>query len=211
MTGIAICLSKRWDSDLISLYNEIGSRQFNNLCLEALKSIVRPSFEGTVRKMIRFTPTTVAQAEKDVRTRLSISSKKDEDVRMLVDHIKPNQKSHFAKQALRYYIGPYYCLGSMLTNNRKSCNNLDEKELFFMSVPVIQQQVVKNVSAPVVTTVETVAKEEKPISTSVPEPIKNEPVTKDDLFDDSTNLDNSTPTDAPMSDEDDILALLESL
>ena len=114
MTGqIFILLYPNFDDDLLDLYETVGKKDFIKITKDALKVLTRP---GYIPK-VPLPPQTVKhnpELDKPVRILSTISSKNDEDIRQLIDHIKKNQHSAFVKMALRVYLGPIKYFNSKL-------------------------------------------------------------------------------------------------
>lgn len=102
-----------YDTDLCGLLNEAGVKDFRNIAKDALKVLTRP---GYVPKTVipGFKPLTDTEHSKVTTVQLSIQSKKDEDIRELISHIKPRQFNSFVKTAMRFYIGAIPTLSCML-------------------------------------------------------------------------------------------------
>lgn len=101
------------DSDLCGLLKEAGLKGFRDIAKDALRVLTRP---GYVPKVVipEFKPSLEDEYEKVKMVRLSIQSKKDEDIRELISHVKPRQFNGFIKTAMRFYIGVIPTLSCML-------------------------------------------------------------------------------------------------
>lgn len=110
-----ILISNKKDPDLVALYNKVGGQEFANLMKDALRSIVRGGYEGK-SKLPKGMLLQNNKDYKDVRFVLTITSEKDSDVRELLSHVSDRKLGQFAKQALRFYLGPAVVLSGYLDN-----------------------------------------------------------------------------------------------
>lgn len=215
-------LSPTDDRDLLLLLEHIGGKNFAKAIKESMRCCIRPGYTSDFLKSLHPSPLWDDEAERKDAVRLSIafSSQKDEDLRHLLESIKPNKMSGFMKQALRYALGPYYCLGLMLNSENDLVNsneNYISKELFFIEtrVEVKYKDVVKEVATPTVKKVE--VKPDKEIKEENKPVFKPQPTVSTPTFNPvpSPQIDVSVNVPINTSDDDfsddDILSMLDNM
>lgn len=207
----------RWhDSDLVSLYHQIGRKSFIKVMKEALRVLVRVDYEPTFTKSLDISPIILTQETGEEYQSFSLivsfASEKDVDILNLLSNIKPRKMSVFIKKAMRFLVGPYYVLGCMLEGDSKLNDAYLDRKLFFVN---------GNITTPVVT------KPEKPRKVKK-EKIKEEKeefilVSSNKLDSKPSNLDceqveepDMLPTiniggEPNLIDDDDILSILENM
>ena len=207
----------RWhDSDLVSLYHQIGRKSFIKVMKEALRVLVRVDYEPTFTKSLDISPIILTQETGEEYQSFSLivsfASEKDVDILNLLSNIKPRKMSVFIKKAMRFLVGPYYVLGCMLEGDSKLNDAYLDRKLFFVN---------GNITTPVVT------KPEKPRKVKK-EKIKEE---KEEFILVSSNKLDSKPSnlgceqveepdmlptiniggEPNLIDDDDILSILENM
>ena len=130
--------SKRHDSDLISLYHQIGRKAFVKVMKESLRVLVRAGYEPTFTKNLEFTPMLYEEAvdnddDKSFYIVVSFSSEKDTDIADLIGKVKSRKLGAFIKNAMRLLIGPYYILGCLLEGDANLNNAYKDRKLFFVN------------------------------------------------------------------------------
>lgn len=146
-TQTTLYFSKRHDSDLISLYYQIGRKSFVKIMKEALRVLVRVDYEPKFTKTLNITPY-LLESDSDENQPFSIvvsfASEKDVDILNLLSNIKPRKMSAFIKNAMRLLIGPYYVLGCMLEGDTKLNNAYLDRKLFFINGSISTPVVIKS-------------------------------------------------------------------
>lgn len=214
--------SKRYDSDLISLYYQVGRKVFVKVMKESLRVLVRADYEPKVAKSLEITPKLIekgSEEDKSFSLVVSFASEKDTDILCLISKVKARRLSAFIKNAMRLLMGPYYILGCMLEGEERLNNAYLDRKLFF-------------VSGGMVATV--VAKQDKPRKVKK-DKVKKESV-QTPVFEETTNALNKTADSQPsifgydtqeeplailsesekegepgLIDDDDILSILENM
>lgn len=212
----AIVLSGIRDPDLVAIYHKIGSREFQRLTKEALRSVVRPGY----RKEGHIDVGNLGFVGKDTSIRLDvwITAKKDTDVSEMLSRINDGQLGFFIKQAIRFYLGEDIILRAFLkteyaeTKERIFGSSSEFGSAEFAKVADQFMKMMGTLPKANVTSIDT----QKENKTQEKEALKEErtvqiaapvfPVETDNI-----NLPESQETNTAQSDDDDVLALLEGL
>lgn len=114
-----IYISYQRDLDLVALYKEVGSKKFMNLVKESLRVLVRKNYTPVHKLPPEFMLSQFISKEEQksndyIRLQICLTSYKDDDIIHLLEHISDNKAGFFIKNALRFYIGPVLCLQGFL-------------------------------------------------------------------------------------------------
>ncbi len=191
-----IWLSKT-DTDLISAYEQLGSRKFIKVAKEAMREMVRPGYKSKFLAEIRH-DLSVCYRVKDNNPKtihITFSNKDDSDIHILLINVKDRMAGKFLKSVLRFGLGARFIIGSNLESDKDLCEDYKDNGLFFVAnipkIPIITQVVEEKVK-----------EEPKPIPMSTP--VKYEPeLPPMPTFED--NGGNNT------DDDDDILSMLDNM
>ena len=208
----SLYLSKAYDGDLRALYGQVGRTAFVKMVKESLRMMLSPSYKPEVIGVTKVSPLQKDDfEEKSLFLSLTFGEKKDADILRLLDSCERGKMGFLIKGALRFAIGPYYCLSYYLAGNESINERLVQKEMFFIgTIPQVQKiQVVKEIQ--VEQPVAEVPKTEEPKKPAkfVEEP-ELPPVS---IFKEPPALE---PVEAPENtsgelSDDEILALLENM
>lgn len=127
----AIRLSFGREPDLYALYCEIGRGTFTSLLKEALRSVLGG---GTFRS-VQYPPVQIEdyypEGEDDtVRVEFTFSERKESVLCTVLGEIPKGYFGIYAKEVLRFYLGPSFVLGSILG-----------REVFLQSFPIPYQPI----------------------------------------------------------------------
>lgn len=127
----AIRLSFGREPDLYALYREIGRGTFTSLLKEALRSVLGG---GTFRS-VQYPPVQIEdyypEGEDDtVRVEFTFSERKESVLCTVLEEIPKGYFGIYAKEVLRFYLGPSFVLGSILG-----------REVFLQSFPIPYQPI----------------------------------------------------------------------
>lgn len=104
-------LYNKHDADLIGLLEEVGIKDFRNICKDSLRILTRPGYIPKVT-VPKYKPYEGEKERFDVF--VSIQSLKDADIQELLSHVKYRQFNSFCKMAMRFYLGVIPTMSSML-------------------------------------------------------------------------------------------------
>lgn len=110
MTGyyLSIYISTR-EADLMDIYRQIGLSKMRTLIKLTLRSLFNPTLIKTAKDFYYQSTGSNNEIIEDNETliiRLSLNKESDENIRYLLEKLKPRKKSAFIKQVLRYTLGP---------------------------------------------------------------------------------------------------------
>lgn len=110
MTGyyLSIYISTR-EADLMDIYRQIGLSKMRTLIKLTLRSLFNPALIKTAKDFYYQSTGSNNEIIEDNETliiRLSLNKESDENIRYLLEKLKPRKKSAFIKQVLRYTLGP---------------------------------------------------------------------------------------------------------
>lgn len=227
-TQTTLYFSKWHDSDLVSLYHQIGRKSFIKVMKESLRVLVRVDYEPTFTKSLDISPMILMQdneKESEIEQNeekcksfsliVSFASSKDVDILNLLYNVKPRKMSIFIKKAMRFLIGPYYVLGCMLEGDLKLNNAYLDRKLFFVnsSIPMVATKSEK----PRKVKKENTKKEKDVVETMITNPSKvdSQPSNLDfgsdyGQFDEPKAL-QQMEGESSFIDDDDILSILENM
>jgi len=132
---MTLYLSPSFDSDLIAALNQLGGKSFAKLAKESLRMMVRPGYKSSHLKKIKKQLDASKCPSKTgcVRIHLEFGLKGDEDIRIVLLNAKDRKRSSLVKQAIRFGIGPAFCVGCCLRSNEKLCSEYFESGMFFLA------------------------------------------------------------------------------
>ena len=110
MTGyyLSIYISTR-EADLMDIYHQIGLSKMRTLIKLTLRSLFNPALVKTAKDFYYQSTGTNNEEIEEHETliiRLSLNKESDENIRYLLEKLKPRKKSAFIKQVFRYTLGP---------------------------------------------------------------------------------------------------------
>lgn len=106
-----ITLYHAHDGDLLALYQTVGLREFGRLLKEALRILARPDYIPKHKPPFPLVP---YGEEKNLRLYLTVKAEKDRDIEELLSHVKYRRLGAFCKMAMRFYLGPRDVMGAMM-------------------------------------------------------------------------------------------------
>ena len=123
-----ICISRQKDIDLYLLTKKMGVKEFK----EALKNSLR-SLTG---ENINYKPLLDKDEEGTTLITISLTAKKDESVRELLNKVIPGQRSAFCKMALRLFLGSHLILPLFITDGEiKTSDNITRVQFDLPETP----------------------------------------------------------------------------
>ena len=199
--------SKKYDADLISLYNQIGRKAFVKIMKESLRVLVRVNYDPVFTKTYPIYPILMENEEtKPISLVVSFSAESDRDILGLLLQTKPKKMGTFIKNAMRLLIGPYFILGCMLQGEEQLNQAYSDKRLFFINgtLPNIPTK-----KEPVERKRKTRVPKANIVSSSSTFSSPEEGLEMEEMLPTMEVIDSPGIIDA--SDEDDILSILENL
>lgn len=216
-------LYRSHDEDLLALYETVGIREFGRLLKESLRVLARPDYIPKYRP-----PSIINPYTGDVQKRrflISIRAKKDADIEELLSHVKERRMGAFCKMALRFYLGPKDVMSSML--NIRLVSTLSYVPTGYIVASTPSPSCVRDVTAKATnqSVIATAKVQNKPEPSNIDDidSTDSQIYTKDTVITalpmqiipsrslEMTTGDTVVMTEADEQDEDDVLALLESL
>ena len=92
------------DPELVALYYELGAKLFSNFIKDALRHVVRINYVGTTDVPNVLLLDSSKEGAK-IKINLSLTAAKDADVVSLLQSLKPKMVSRFIKQCTKLYLG----------------------------------------------------------------------------------------------------------
>ena len=119
---IKLYLSWRTDQDLIALYQNIPSKDFNKAVKEALRMLFRPGYQTSFFYGLKTDPSWKAKRskkaddkkEEGIEHTICLRSVKDQDIREVISNAEDRRAAWMVKMALRFALGSSYVIGSCL-------------------------------------------------------------------------------------------------
>lgn len=109
----SIVLSGKRDPDLVALYQKVGSAKFSRIMRDSLRMITREGFVSKEKLPSDFTLTALENSE-TVKVDLCITSEKDQDIEELLSHVRKGELGYFVKHSIRIFVGTAVVLQAFL-------------------------------------------------------------------------------------------------
>lgn len=223
MTGyyLSIYISTR-EADLMDIYRQIGLSKMRTLIKLTLRSLFNPAIVKTAKDFYYQNTGSNNEVIEDNETliiRLSLNKESDENIRYLLEKLKPRKKGAFIKQVLRYTLGPEIIYPLFLLSDETILSQNYTHLLFeglYTNKETKSNNKAKNKHRKTKqkSSTKTFVKE---VVKTKPDQIIEKPSTNEETYSKSTYIEDTKGTEeinntpASTTEEDDMIALLNNL